>query len=345
VRWPTAAWALAALPCSAPAPPADLTAAERHEKAGQADAALTAYLRAQTSCRTEREAYRRRMYCAQAHLGHAELLARLDRAEQAAAAYEAIATRLPDDPAAAAQGLLRAGELRLAAGQEVAAYRLLWRVVTEHPDEAFAADAVEVLLRDGRRRDAAQLEAELGRLADALRATQVADNLLYAIADLAEARGDRGAARAAYDALVAGHPRSGLVDEALWHGARLSRALGDGRGAAARLERLLASREVAFGAGSYFSVWLDDAQLELGVVRRDDLGDLPGALAAFARLPVDYPASTLVDDALWQTARTHAAAGDTARACAALARLARDHADSKYQLDLAPALARELRCR
>jgi len=65
-------------------------------------------------------------------------------------------------------------------------------------------------------------------------------------------------------------------------------------------------------------------------VLRDDLADLPGALAAFARLPKDYPASILRDDALFEAARTHARAGDHAAACSALAKLAAQAPDSKF---------------
>src|SRR5690606_10878366 len=130
---------------------------------------------------------------------------------------------------------------------------------------------------------------------------------------------------------------------ALWHGARLARQLGDARGAVARLEALLATREVAFGAGSYFSVWLDDAQLELGRVLRDELGDIRGVLAAFARLPEHYPASILRDDALWEIALTWDRVGDRERTCAALAELAR-FPDSPHALERAPALGRKHQC-
>ena len=86
----------------------------------------------------------------------------------------------------------------------------------------------------------------------------------------------------------------------------------------------------ALFAGSYFSIWLDDAQLELGKILRDDLHDLPGAAAAFRQLPEDYPASILRDDALYELAVTLEQLHDHAGACAAIARLAREFADSKY---------------
>jgi TolA-binding protein len=97
-----------------------------------------------------------------------------------------------------------------------------------------------------------------------------------------------------------------------------------------RLRGLLATREVALGAGSYFSIWLDDAQLLLGVVLRDDLHDLRGAAAAFERLPKDYPASILRDDALFELAVTRKQAGDQTGACNAIAKLVKLEPDSKY---------------
>jgi hypothetical protein len=134
-----------------------------------------------------------------------------------------------------------------------------------------------------------------------------------------------------------------LRDDARWHAARLSRAVGDSKGAAQRLRALLATREVALGAGSYFSIWLDNAQLELGKVLRDDLKDLPGAIAAFRQLPKHYPASILKDDALYELAVTLAAANKPTDACRAVADLRKQSPDSKY-LDDAGALAAELKC-
>ena len=40
----------------------------------------------------------------------------------------------------------------------------------------------------------------------------------------------------------------------------------------------MATREVSLMVGSYFSVWLDDAQLLLGRILRDDLGRADEAL-------------------------------------------------------------------
>lgn len=324
-----ALWAVA---CSAPGPIPELTDAERREKAGDHEGALRAYREAQESCQRVDDLRRRRAACSEAHLGRAELLVDLDRREEAARAFEATAAALgADDPATAARATLRAGQLRLDLGQDEQAYRLLWRVVTDWPDEAFAGDALIVLLRDGRGRDAAQLYDVLAQLHARIGASQLGDNLLYAMADLAEReRDDAALARSHLDRIPVDHPKSGLRDDAWWNAARLSRALGDPAGAAERLRALLATREVAWGAGSYFSVWLDDAQLELGRVLRDELGDLPAAMAAFKQLPKHYPASILKDDALHELAITQDKAGDHAGACETLKKLAKQSPDSKY---------------
>jgi tetratricopeptide (TPR) repeat protein len=319
--------------------------AERLEREGEVDAALAAYRDAQLTCRNVTPARRRKEVCGRALIGEAQLLENAGRVPEAIAAWAAIPERAELDPPPSAQGLYRAGVLSLELGQDEVAWTYLWKTVTDFPDEAFAGDALGLLLKDGRRRDARALWGVLSELVPALEHTRIADNLLWALADLAEHdMADPAAARALYDRIPAEHPQSGLRDDARWHAARLSRQLGDGQGAAERLRALLATREVAFGAGSYFSVWLDDGQLELGKVLRDDLQQYDDAVRAFRRLPEDYPASILHDDAAYETAVTRARQGEKDEACKELARLAEKWPDSKYQLEKGPALAGELGC-
>jgi tetratricopeptide (TPR) repeat protein len=332
--------------CAAPRPLPDIEDAERLHRRGDDEGALIAYRRAQESCRREHDVLQRRRWCAEAHLGRAELLVDLGRTEQAIEAFDQAARVLAEEtPASAARALLRSGELRLDRGDDVAAYQRLWAVVTTWPDEGFAADALKVLLRDGRDRNAHQLYQVLVQLEARIGDSEIGDNLLYAMADLAEhEEKDLRRAREHLDRLAATHPKSGLKDDALWHGARLSRVLGDPAGAAERLRALLATREVSWGAGSYFSVWLDDGQLELGRILRDELGKPAEALAAFEELPRDYPASILVDDALWERAVTLERMGQAARACAVLAELHAKHADSRWELEEAPKKRASLAC-
>jgi tetratricopeptide (TPR) repeat protein len=345
MRWLLAAALVTA--CAAPRPLPDIEEAERLHRRGDDEGALLAYRRAQESCRRERDVLRRRAACAEAHLGRAELLVDLGRTEQAIEAFDDAARALAaETPASAARATLRSGQLRLDRGDEVGAYQRLWAVVTSWPDEAFAADALVVLLRDGRARDPVQLYQVLAQLEARIGDTEIGDNLLWAMADLAEhEQKDLERARGHLDRLLATHQKSGLRDEALWHGARLSRALGDPAGAVERLRALVATREVSWGAGSYFSVWLDDGQLELGRVLRDDLRKPAEALEAFEKLPRDYPASILVDDALWERAVTLERMGQAARACAVLAELHAKHPDSRWELEEAPKKRASLACR
>ncbi len=321
---------LALAACSAPALPTDLRQAYERERAGDVEGALISYRKAQGRCvgaisRLDRED------CDRALLGEAELLEREGRAAEAITAYAAIPERSGGSPPASAQGLFRAGRLAYDADRVPEAAGFLWRVVDEFPDEAFAADAIGYVVARTRAVDTRALWARLSELYPRLDHTAVADNLLWHLADLAEHElGDRAAARELYDRIPRDHPDSGLRDDARWHAARLSRAGGDARGAVERLRALLATREVALGAGSYFSIWLDDAQLELGRVLRDDLRDLGGAAAAFNRLPKDYPASILIDDALDELAATELARGDAAAACKAADRLLAKDPESRF---------------
>lgn len=323
--------------CSAPATLADLRDAEQRERDGDVEGALAAYRAAQTSCAEVRPARRRQAACAQAALGEAELLAHADRADQAEARYLAIAATT-DDPATAANALYHAGELARRRDDGVAAWRAWWRCITDFPDEPFAGDAVTELLRDGRGRDAAALSATFAELLTPLAETEVADNLLWAMAELAEHElADPRAARSLYDRIPVDRPTSGLRDDARFRAARLSLTLGDARGAESRLAALLATREVSFRVGSYFSIWLDDAQLLIGKVRRDQLHDDAGAERAFADLAELYPASVLRDDALWELAITQARRGAHAPACRTLAVLRQRFPESRYVARRLPA--------
>jgi TolA-binding protein len=309
----------------------ELVVAEQRADAGDVDGAIAAYRKAQVACHRLKPVARARAACGDALLGEGEVLEHAQRTDAAIAAYLAVPPRTQDDPTTAATATYRAGVLLLRAGKTVDAWTALWRTITDWPDEPPAVDALREIVDDGRRRDARALADQIAKLLTPLAQTQVADNMLWVLADLHEHElANPAAARSLYDRIPADYPDSGLRDDARWNAARLSRALGDPKGAADRLRALLATREVALGAGSYFSIWLDDAQLELGKILRDDLHDLPGAVAAFRRLPKDYPASILRDDALYELAVTLERMNDHAGACAAVRDLVKLEPDSKY---------------
>jgi tetratricopeptide (TPR) repeat protein len=327
-RW---AVCLLVLSCSAPATLSELKLAEQRADAGDVEGAVAAYREAQTRCHKLKPARRAKAACGEALLGEAEVLEHAGRTDAAVSTYLAIPARTEDDPVTASTAEYRAGELLLRAGKTVDAWTALWRTVTDWPDEPVAADALKSLLQDGRGRDARALADQMAKLLTALAETQIGDNLLWSMADLeAHELGNPEAARSLYDRIPSDYPESGLRDDARWLSANLSRQLGDPKGAVERLRALLATREVAIGPGSYFSIWLDDAQLLLGQILRDDLHDLRGATAAFQRLPKDYPASILRDDALYELAVTLQQSGDHPGACAAVRALVKLEPDSKY---------------
>ena len=330
--------------CSAPATLPELAAADTHADRGETDAAIASYRAAQQKCGALKPARRAQQACSEALLGEAQTLEQAGRTDLAITTYLAIPARVPDDSLTGSTATYRAGQLLLDAKRTKDGWTALWRVVTDWPDEALAADALKTLIDDGRQRDPRALADQLSKILGPLAETQIADNLMWSLAELDEKElGNLEAARALYDRIPIDYPKSGLRDDARWHAARLSRVMKDSPGAAQRLRALLATREVAIGAGSYFSVWLDDAQLELGRVLRDDLADLPGAATAFRKLPKDYPASILKDDALYELAETLAKLKDTAGTCRAIAELKRQSPESKY-IDDTSALAAELKC-
>lgn len=339
------ALACAALSCSAPALQPELAQAEEHERAGRNDAALGAYTRAQGTCTRTENLRLRYQRCREAYLGRAELLDRMGKRRQAAEEYKRVPALLSDHDAASAEAIYRAGRIYLELGDDKQAYTLLWRVVTDYPDEEFAADSLKLVVRDGRKRNPKQLQAELVKLSRGLPDKAIADNLLYQLANLAENEMNDPTLAVSYlDLLAERYPKGGLVDDALWHAARLSRKLGDGQGAATRLRKLQSTREVAFGTGSYLSVWHDNGQLELGLVLRDDIGDHAGAARELRKLHTLYPDSILRDDALFEEAVSWAGHSARDKACAALGTLLKKHPESKYELEKAPALRAKLSC-
>lgn len=334
--------------CSAPVTDRDLLTAERAEATGDIDGALDGYQRFIDRCATidrERMSASVQQQCALGYLARAELLEHSGQREAALAAYLDAPAALPWDRASAAAGVYRAGRLHLQMGAATEGYRLLWQTITEYPDQGYARDALMTVLRDGRRRNPTQLYQVLGELLQPLADSRLADNLLYAMADLAELEfEDIESALAHHDKLTLDYPESTMRDDSLWHAARLARKLGDGPGAAARLRKLVATREVSILAGSYFSVWLDNGQLELGRVLRDDVGDYRAALRALRQLRADYPDSILIDDAQWEIALTYEAMNEPTRACASVRTLCRTWPDSKYCLRRGPELMDRLAC-
>jgi tetratricopeptide (TPR) repeat protein len=335
---------VAAVGCSAPAPPPDLTRAQRYEHDGEDDRALAAYARAAVDCEETRDRTLRDTWCGAARLGKAETLERLGRLEEAAAEYEAVPAhvRTGDPPARA---LSAAAQLRLRLGQEVKAYDLYWKVITDFPDQPGADEALRHVVRDGRKRNARQLHDVLAALAERLAGTAIEDNLVFTLATLArEDLGDGKEALARYDDCAARFPEGALFDDSLWEGAAVARAAGDFEGALKRLRQLLATKERSFILGSYHSVYLDDALLLVGTIQRDDLHRAKEAARTFESLGREYPDSLLRDDALYQAGLARLQAGDQKGACRDFGRLVEKFPESRYVVDAEPDLLRQHGC-
>jgi hypothetical protein len=339
---------LALASCSGPATLVSLQQAEVAERKGQHPQALALYRQAQVDCKQLSPKRRRDLACAQALLGEAELEDNAGNSEAAIIAYQAIALRdtesksfteqgdrraIDDEPADGlrARASYRLGALHLAAERPAEAYRTWWWAIANLPNEGACSDILASLVRDARVRNPDELMQQLEALLTPLAETGIADNLLWWLADLAEQhKQDKALARSYYDRIYTDHATSGLRDDSRWRAAQLSIQLDDHNGAITRLRGLLATREVALGPGSYFSIWLDDGLLLLGQLLRDKANDLNGAIAAFTQLPIDYPASILRDDALYQLALTQRMSNATKDSCASVKRMNKQFADSKW---------------
>jgi tetratricopeptide (TPR) repeat protein len=326
--------------CSAPVLPARLKEAERFERLHRYDEALRAYDAELGVCRPDAAR------CGQAALGKARLLEHLDRQEEALAAYLAVPgwDRHGRTPARA---LYRAAEVAARLGRVDEGLRLAWRAVREYPATVAGKDAVRLITARRRERgETDRLYAELGAAAASLAKTDVADTLLLALGDVAEQdRHDPDDAVRIWDRLAARYPASSLRDDALWRAAQARRGRGDPHGAIARLRVITNQRRVALLMGSFISEWLDDALLLIGRIYRDDLKDPRHAINAFEDLRDNFTASPLRDDAQLEIARTWLGTGDRQRACAALARLAQDFPQSRFNRREARTLAAEAGCR
>jgi tetratricopeptide (TPR) repeat protein len=314
--------AVALAACSAPPVPADLARAYERERAGDVDGALAAYDAAAARCDRALSRHRADADCGRALLGKAALLADRGRTDEAIAAYVAIAARTHDDPPPSAEGLFRAGRLAYDADRAAEAAGYLWAVVEQYPDEAFAADALAYVVRRARGDAPRPLWDRLVAAYATLRDTDVADNLLWALAELAEHElADPAAAVELYDRIPRDHPTSGLRDDSRWRAAALLTAGGDYPAAADRLRALVATREVALGA----------ARTRCGSTTRSSLARLLTCASAGAAAAVASATTRgrSVDDAR----RAGRARGTPAAACAAAARLLAKDAASRFADD------------
>ncbi len=161
--------------------------------------------------------------------------------------------------------------------------------------------------------------------------TDLAEQLLYERARRLDARGETEAALNAYVALADRfpYPYGAYWDDALLRGADCAQRLGKPDNAIALLERMLRARETSRLSGSYERPRFADAAFRVAELYRDAKHDPDGARRAFRGVFVDYPTSTLRDDALWQEALLARRVAEP-QACEPLELLVKQLPDSRY---------------
>lgn len=174
----------------------------------------------------------------------------------------------------------------------------------------------------------------IDRVEPALDHSELAEQLLYERARRLQALGDWRHARDAY-LVVADrfpYPHGAYWDDALFRGADCELGLGQPARAIALLQRMLAAREVSHLSGSYERPRFADAAYRVAELYRDELRDPEAAQRAFHGVFMEYPSSTLRDDALWQEAllARRALPSSDAPACAPLRMLVQQLPESRY---------------
>jgi tetratricopeptide (TPR) repeat protein len=250
--------------------------------------------------------------------------------EKARAAYERLIAEQPQSHFAR-RAEFDVADLEIESGNVEKGYERYRQLATMKSDHGLARRAMEHYLR--------HLEASGGDPAGWLKAilpeiaeTELDETARYALAGYLEKSNDLLGARDAYLACAERHPypKGALFDDALWHAARLSEALGRPEQAIGHLRAMLAVRETSTTVGSYERPRFSPAQFRIAILYRDALRDHAMARREFHRLYVDHRTSILRDDALWEEAKLARDAGNGDEACALAAVLTKDFPASRY---------------
>ncbi|HKO49943.1 MAG TPA: tetratricopeptide repeat protein [Polyangiaceae bacterium] len=223
-------------------------------------------------------------------------------------------------------------DLRLAGGDAAGGLAELEAAIRKYPSSAIAGLAL--------RRYFASLAEQGGDQAvldyiqhalPKLDGTDLAEQLLYERARRLEARGAITEAANAYVALADrfAYPYGAYWDDALLRAADCELRSNKPENAIALLERMLRARETSHLSGSYERPHFADAAYRVAELYRDARHDPDAARRAFRGVFVDYPTSTLRDDALWQEALLARRISET-RACEPLELLVKSVPDSRY---------------
>jgi len=268
----------------------------------------------------------------QARHAAARLWARAGELGRAMARLDALADEAPPGPEAGSAFYDRAA-LRLAHGDVDGGWRDMEAMVRRFPGDGDARPALHHWLAHLDETDGpAAALAWLRTVEPALDATDRGEEVAYEVAVRLERLGNAVEARAAFVAVAQRWPYPGgsLWDDALFHASLLDEAAGRFLEAAADLDQLLDRRERALIIGSSERSRYAEAELRLGELYRDRLGDHAKARRAFHALYANFKDSVLRDRGLFEEAQLSVRDGDPQAACAALATLVRELPGSRY---------------
>jgi tetratricopeptide (TPR) repeat protein len=297
-------------------------AAENDYGNAQFEAAATSWLEAAEAAGSPRDRSEARYRAATSY----ERAGQLEKARQL---YELLARGKSERAPRATFAL---ADLRLRSGDKAGGYAALEAAVRKYPTSGVAALSLrryfaELAERGG---DEAVL-AYIARAEPALDRTELSEQLLYERARRLDALGKVTEARDAY-LVVADrfpYPYGAYWDDALFHGSECEQRLGNPTRAVELLKRMLVEREASHMSGSYERPRFADAAYRIAELYRDGIHDPVRARRAFHDVFVDFPSSTLRDDALWQEALL-ARHSSEAEACAPLSLLVKELPDSRY---------------
>jgi TolA-binding protein len=311
--------------CAPKLPPAYVRArdtAESDYASGHFTDAGKAWLNAADSASTPRDRSDARYRAATSYQRAGEL----DKAREL---YELLAAGKSDR---AARSAFTLADLRLQGGDEAGGYAELEAAIRKYPSSGVANLALTryFAFLASKGGDKAVLEYAT-RPPPELAASELAEQLLYERARRLDMLGRTKEARDAYVELADRYPypHGAYWDDALFRGADCEQRLHQSQGAIDLLERMIAAREASRMSGSYERSRFADAAFRVAELYRDEIKDLDAARRAFHSVFVNYPTSTLRDDALWQEALLARGTSDTA-ACAPLSLLVTQLPDSRF---------------
>jgi tetratricopeptide (TPR) repeat protein len=317
---------LACSACSAPSLPVGYERAQDLEHEGKLAEALMLYT-------TVWKKGPKKKHRALGGMRRAGLLARMKRYPEAIETYLGVELGPGSQRRIGARALFRAGRLLYEkTGRKERALRIWQKALMRYPATAAADDSLDrIVLHYRATSPKDKLLVYLWSVFRALRDRPVSDNVLWSIAEIyrRETNDLHNAARV-YDRIAVRDPKGPLADDASFRAASIYRKLGKPLEALVRYDRILRTKSDSWVVGSFNSLFLDDAQLQVGLTWLEDLGKPGRAVDAFRRLADDFESSVLRDDALWWLALTHLRRGDENKALAAHQELARRFPSSRF---------------